>query len=68
VRGHEYIRDVVKAHLIATVPVRLAVIQAGLDDPVENLDNTTTTRTAKVSTRSMTCLTTRTAPNLSDLR
>ena len=37
-RGHEYIRDVVKAHLIATVPVRLAVIQAGLDDPVENLD------------------------------
>lgn len=37
-RGHEYIRDVVKAHLIAAVPVRLAVIQAGLDDPVENLD------------------------------
>jgi len=37
-RGHEYIRDVVKAHLVAAVPVRLAIIQVDADDPVTDLD------------------------------
>lgn len=37
-RGHEYVRDVVKALLVAQVPGRLAVIEDGLDDPVGDLD------------------------------